>query len=184
MKDIVLAMIGTVGIAALALSMNNDKEVREDFSIAGFGFRPKLQKVDEKGNAIPVPQYPSVLKCTNKNKVVENYETNGRVVGNGLGSSKSTNMPFITPTPRLNQSVNRPSPSMNLPATIRYNTPSLSNMGITEDFQCNSVRENYSAKSGCLSPTSMNTKDFVGPDYRAGKLPPPEKKNRCNLPKR
>ena len=53
MKDFVLAIIGTVGIAALAMSMNDEnKPIREDFN-SGFAFRnSKLDKVvkDKKGN--------------------------------------------------------------------------------------------------------------------------------------
>ena len=156
MKDFVLALVGTVGIAALAMSMNNEtKQVREDF-ITGFPTRSKVQKTvrDSYGGlaAIPVDQVARI-KCgksgsapTPAPKTVEHYVSE-RIVGNGLGARDNTNMPFIQTSPHLNQTVNKPSPSLNLPSLIRYNAPSLSNMGVTEDFQCNnSVRENYAPK--------------------------------------
>ena len=49
MKDLVLAIIGTMGIAALAMSMNNEqnKPVREDFT--QFQMRRKTDKVTKDG---------------------------------------------------------------------------------------------------------------------------------------
>ena len=86
-------------------------------------------------------------------------------------------MPYITPTPHYNQTVNQPSPSLNLPALIRYNAPSLSNMGITENFQAQPqahLRENYENSSQCgkstasyMSPVS----DYVGVNYSSTPLP-------------
>ena len=43
MRDAVLAIVGTIGIAALVMSMNKDKnQVREDFN--GFSLRNRLDK--------------------------------------------------------------------------------------------------------------------------------------------
>jgi hypothetical protein len=184
MKDFVLAIIGTVGIAALAMSMNDEnKPIREDFN-SGFAFRnSKLDKVvkDKKGNvtSLAVDQIPNVSCASTpaRPKTVENYSAGHRVVGSGLGANDLTNMPYVTPTPHLNQTVNKPSPSMNLPALIRYNPPSLSNMGLTDDYQCNkSVRENYIPPQTCAKPQTpymSPVADYVGPAYTASPLPPP-----------
>lgn len=154
MKDLVLAIIGTIGIAALAVSMNNEqnKPVREDFT--QFQMRRRTEKVtlDDQGgqNQLPIDEVP-LVKCGKTTapvkRSVENYSS-GRVVGNGLGARDNTNMPFIHPTPHLNQTVNKPSPSLNLPSLLRYNAPSLSDMGVADDYQCNgSIRENYGTSS-------------------------------------
>lgn len=184
MKDFVLAIIGTVGIAALAMSMNNENsQIREDFN-SGFGYRnSKLQKVikDKYGNetSIQVDQIPNITCAstpTRSSKMIENYSTNNpKPVGSGLGASDITNMPYITPTPHLNQTVNKPSPSLQLPAIIRYNPPSLSNMGVTEDYQCNrSVRENYvpQTRMNASTPYMSPVDDYVGPNYSATPKPP------------
>lgn len=181
MKDFILAVIGTVGIAALAMSMNKENApIREDFN-SGFGYRnSKLQKVvkDKYGNenAIKVDQIPNIT-CKGAGKTVENYSMDRQrnAIGSGLGASNITTMPYITPTPHLNQSINKPSPSMNLPAIIRYNPPSLSNMGVTEDYQCNrSIRENYVPQT-CMNastPYMSPVEDYVGPSYSATPMPP------------
>ena len=183
MRDAVLAIVGTIGIAALVMSMNKEKnQVREDFN--GFSLRNRLDKTvknsknSEYVHAIPVDKDP-LVKCgpnsNSKPKSVEHF-SNSKVTGNGLGANTVTNMPYITPTPHYNQSVNQPSPSLNLPAVIRYNSPSLSNMGITENFQAqpHQVRENYENSSQCGRPTSSYmspVSEYVGSNYTATPLP-------------
>jgi hypothetical protein len=186
MKDFVLAIVGTVGIAALAMSMTNEnKPIREDFN-SGFAFRnSKLDKVvknDAKGNvtSLAVDQMPNVTCASTpaRPKTVENYSSrNNRVVGSGLGANEMTNLPYVTPTRHLNQTVNKPSPSMNLPAVIRYNPPSLSNMGVTEDYQCNKsgpIRENYTPPQTCMkaaTPYMSPVAEYPGSAYTASPLP-------------
>ena len=177
MNDFVLAIIGSVGIAALAMSMNDDTEIKENFN-PGFGFRTKLVKEvkDKNGNLhdIQVDQYPNITckKSNQPNKplypvgpIKENF------VGSGLGASNNTNLPYVTTTNHLNQTVNQPSPSLNLPSLIRYNPPSLNKMGITENFQCKQqpIRENYET-STCVkaaTPYMSPSPDMVGPNYSA-----------------
>ncbi len=198
MRDAVLAIVGTIGIAALVMSMNNEnnkKSIKEDF-IAGFGFRNRVDKVvktnknSDSVNAIPVDMDPNircgpVQKNQMKPKTVEHFSDNGkRAVGSGLGASAVTTMPFITPSPNYNQSINQPSPSLNLPAYIRYNAPSLSNMGITENFQQKQpLRENYqqptfdNSNQQCGKPTvsyMSPVSDYVGPAYTSSPLPKQE----------
>ena len=189
MNDLVLAIIGSVGIASLVMSMKDDankKEVREDFN--GFALRnSKLEKVvkDKHGNehGFAVDQYPNI-KCaaTPAKPIKENYANGngGHIVGNGLGSKDVTKMPYFTPTPHLNQTVNKPSPSLNLPSIIRYNPPSLSKMGVTEDYQCQkqapaALRENY-VEATCNKPSTpymSPVEDYVGPNYSATPRPTP-----------
>jgi len=191
MKDFVLAIIGTVGIAALAMSMNNDKkEIREDFA-GGFAFRTKVEKTVKNAyggeNAIAVQDVPCITYPSKQSKnTVEHYsQSSSKYTGSGLGANATTNMPYITTTPHLNQTVNKPSPSMHLPASIRYNPPSLSNMGVTDEYQCNSsVRENYTPPATCVQPYPMLVKEsgVVGPDYHAGDVQALEKNPNFNNP--
>lgn len=53
---------------------------------------------------------------------------------NSLGSSAVTRNDYVS-YPQFNQSTPLQSPSLNLPAQIRYNPPSLNNMGITNAYQ-------------------------------------------------
>jgi hypothetical protein len=184
MNDFVLAVIGSVGIAALAMSMNDaakKKGVREDFM---FPYRnSKLEKVrkDAHGNiqAIPVDEYPNIA-CGNKAPAaaprkapVEHFanRAGGRSAGSGLGAASVADMPYITPTPHLNQSVPKMSPSLNLPSLLRYNAPSLDKMGITDSYQCNRtpVRENYEApQSTCAQPSKpYMSGEVLGSNYSA-----------------
>ena len=180
MNDFVLAIIGSVGIAALAMSMNEDTEIKENFN-SGFGFRTKLVKEvkDKNGNQhdIQVDQYPNITCKKNSpsvnpspaplypvRPVKENF------VGSGLGANNNTRLPYVTPTNHLNQNVNQPSPSLNLPSLIRYNPPSLNKMGITENFQCKQpIRENFET-STCVKahvPYMSANSEMVGPNYSA-----------------
>jgi hypothetical protein len=145
MRDFVLAIVGTIGIVALAMSVENKKEVREDF-LGNFPMKTKLEKVIVKNGietSLEMDQYP-LVNLKQKPGSRENYGSRSRenYPGNCLGSSNVTNLPYVS-TSNLNQNVNQPSPSMNLPATIRYNAPSISNMGITDNFQNKQIRENF-----------------------------------------
>lgn len=173
MNDFVLAVIGSIGIATLVLSMKNEKnEIREDFN-SGFAYRNKLQKVtkDSNGNEHDLSSY-NCTKSTNilKNKTnsLENFEDK-RILGNGLGSKNITTSPYLVPTPHLNQNVNQPSPSLNLPSLLRYNAPSLSKIGVTENFQENKrIQENY---NNTPVPYMNNKQNTVPPNFVEGKLP-------------
>lgn len=184
MNDFVLAVIGSVGIAALAMSVNDaakKKSVREEFMM--FPARTRLDKLqkDEHGNiqAFPVDQYPNIKCGGNKGPApvrqapVEHFaaRAGGRSAGSGLGAASVADMPYITPTPHLNQSVPKMSPSLNLPSLLRYNAPSLDKMGITDSYQCNRtpVRENYEApQSTCAQPSKpYMSGEVLGSNYSA-----------------
>jgi hypothetical protein len=62
---------------------------------------------------------------------VENYASPSEL---GLGSAAVTRNDYVS-YPQFNQSTPLQSPSLNLPAQIRYNPPSLDKMGITNAYQ-------------------------------------------------
>jgi hypothetical protein len=147
MRDFVLAIVGTIGIVALSMSIQNKKGVREDF-LGNFPMKTKVEKVVLKNGietSLEMDQYP-LVNLKQKAGSRENYGSGcgsrENYPGNCLGSSNVTNLPYVS-TSNLNQNVNQPSPSMNLPAIIRYNAPSTSNMGITDNFQNKQIRENF-----------------------------------------
>ena len=189
MNDFVLAFVGSVGIAALVMSMNN--EVKEDFT--GCALKTtNLKKVSQSSNGtlteLAVDQYPNISQkaASKPNPIKENY-SQSRMVGNGLGAKDITTSPYVTPSPNYNQNVNQPSPSLNLPSLIRYNPPSLDKMGITENFQCNKpTRENYvNQTQSCKSvpvPYSSNANANPGPNYSASPLPAPKLNPNTNAP--
>ena len=65
--------------------------------------------------------------------VHENYEYTRENYQPALGADQVTDQPYVS-YPGYEQSITAPSPSLNLPAEIRYNPPSLNMMGITENF--------------------------------------------------
>lgn len=199
MNDFVLAIIGSIGIGALALSMKND-EIREDFMFPMKN--SKLNKVvkGEYGESeLKIDQYPNV-KCKdskpnkssnlkpNKMNSVEGFENRNQTLGNGLGARDITNSPYVTPTPHYNQTVNQPSPSLNLPSLLRYNPPSLSKMGITENFQekrQTPVREDYNSREMCNKPQHpyMSSNVYEVPaGYTASPLPKPVMNTQFQVP--
>ena len=163
MRDFVLTIIGVIGIFALAMSTKN---VKENFIQNA---RTKVEKVVKNKHgeyALPTDQMPLInapkAKINPSPKMtMENYKA-----GNGLGARDVTNLPYVTPTSHLNQNVNQPSPCLNLPSSIRYNPPSTSNMGITDNFQNKNIRENYT----------------VNPNYSSSPLPKQEVNQNFNYP--
>lgn len=155
MRDFVLAIIGAIGIFALAMSTKN---VKENFTQVAM--RPRMQLVHANGNALPVEQMalvnaPKPKVNPSSKMMMENYKA-----GNGLGARDVTNLPYVTPTSHLNQNVNQPSPSLNLPSIIRYNPPSTSNMGITDNFQNKSIRENYAPMNANYSSSPLEKEEL------------------------
>lgn len=167
MRDFVLAIVGTIGIVALAMSVENKKEVREDF-LGSFPMKTKLEKVVLKNGietSLEMDQYPLVnLKQKStpsrpSGPVRENYNP-----GNGLGSRDITNLPYVSNS-SLNQNVNQPSPSLNLPSIIRYNAPSTSNMGITDNFQNKQTRENFAPMLNANYSSSPVNKEDINKNF-------------------
>jgi len=160
--NLLLTLLGAVSVGALVMSMNKEDEIRENWW-AGISFTsqrneesvvngvptqiserdPKtiqsgLQQLQQTGNQQMMQQMqqlqsvsigPDAPAVTERFSYQSNYQPS-------LGSSAVTNNDYVS-YPQFNQSITAPSPSLNLPAQIRYNPPSLNNMGITENFSCN-----------------------------------------------
>ena len=203
MRDFVLAIVGTIGIVALSMSIQNKKEVREDF-LGNFPMRTKVEKVVLKNGietSLEMDQYPLVnLKQKSgpsgpsgpsrpsrpsgpsglsRENYRENYgcgssrenygsgSSHENYPGNCLGSRDVTNLPYVSNS-TLNQNVNQPSPSLNLPSIIRYNAPSTSNMGITDNFQNKQTRENFAP--------------MLNPNYTSSPMSKTEADKKFNFP--
>ena len=160
--NLLLTLLGAVSVGALVMSMNKEDEIRENWW-AGISFasqrneeevvngvptqiserNPKtiqsgLQQLQQIGNQQMMQQMqqlqsvsigPDAPAVTERFSYQSNYQPS-------LGSSAVTNNDYVS-YPQFNQSITAPSPSLGLPAQIRYNPPSLNNMGITENFSCN-----------------------------------------------
>jgi hypothetical protein len=203
--NLLLTLLGTVGIGALVMSMNKEDEIRENWwgniQLAAYdqpmqvvkGADGKTIVTDVSASnpqsvaaglstlaSVAVKQSMASLSSAqsaaaafggndnpNANNVQLTDTNEGFRYGNrydntyepyqydaryspSLGSSQVTANDYVT-YPNFEQSVMQPSPSLNLPAQIRYNPPSMNTMGITENFQCNknnaldhaNVVENY-----------------------------------------
>jgi hypothetical protein len=157
--NLLLTLLGAVSVGALVMSMNKDEEVRENF---WNGIQLSSQRVTMEmrpdGSFTEVNQRDpshiksnlSLLEIKGQNQMAnrliqqeelleEREDTQENFVhpaAGALGSGMVTDNNYVS-YPEFNQSVSAPSPSMNLPAQIRYNPPSTSTMGITENFACN-----------------------------------------------
>lgn len=173
--NLLLTVLGAVGISALLIGLNQKEEVRENWGPNGpLGLSARVERVyvnpenpqDVKAvNFAKTP--PNIEALQNRqmalaragvpddqqlsqlssfaisqaraqnaqfakavNPMVENYEH----PSNSLGSGAVTRNDYVS-YPQFNQSTPLQSPSLNLPAQIRYNPPSLNNMGITSAYQ-------------------------------------------------
>jgi hypothetical protein len=77
-----------------------------------------------------------------------------------LGSSAVTGNDYVS-YPQFNQSTPLQSPSLNLPAQIRYNPPSLNNMGITESYQSQPMDYAGLIEGFSDKPNRMNVATYV-----------------------
>jgi hypothetical protein len=179
--NLVLTLLGAVGIGALVMGMNKDDEIKEDFwnsiqlsakretvkvtvdkktgkrteSVVPFNdtavtTQKSLKQMQKSQNQQLMQKLASNQKLSfggpvekyepreNYQNVHENFEL---PYHQALGSSQVTGDNYVS-YPNFEQSVTQPSPSLNLPAQIRYNPPSLDKMGITESFQCNRPMSN------------------------------------------
>lgn len=185
--NLLLTLLGTVGIGALVMSMNKEEEIRENWwngiqfsayaqpeqvikgpdgkttvsdvsaqnpqSIAsGLSTLAKTSVQQSMAALSQAQMAASSLSGDDANPNPNNIEMErftydrygntyepyqyDRQYSPSLGSSQVTGNDYVT-YPNFEQSVMQPSPSLNLPAQIRYNPPSMNTMGITENFQCN-----------------------------------------------
>lgn len=199
--NLILTLLGAVGVGALVMGMNDTKEVKENFW-GSFPFKANLQyssaragaaqaamatgqpigsSVQAAPNAINFANYSAVhnpARTASQGVVLERFSNNAEQSQRytpSLGAAPVTgdSYPHVS-YPSFQQSIPKPSPSLNLPAQIRYNPPSLDKMGITEAYQCNTkvqkptnamdyagmVKENY------MAPTPGNPNP--GSNYAAG----------------
>lgn len=161
--NLLLTLLGAVSVGALVMSMNKEDEIRESW---WGNVQFASQRVQETVvNGVPTeisPSDPKTIKSGlqqlqqigNQQMMQQMQQLQSVQIGPGpesavsehfsyesnyqpsLGSSAVTNNDYVS-YPQFNQSISAPSPSLNLPAQIRYNPPSLNNMGITENFSCN-----------------------------------------------
>ena len=196
--NLLLTLLGAVGIGALVMSMNKDEEIRENWwgniqlgsqrqqqmNVNGVvsdvpsddpktikGGLQQLQRLGNQQMMQQMSQLQSVsIDGSNGPELKEgfNYQASYQP---SLGSSQVTDHAYVS-YPQFNQSITAPSPSLNLPAQIRYNPPSLNNMGITENFQAPRSMPNMSnmdyanVVEGYMSNDASNPSPV--PSYAAG----------------
>lgn len=218
--NLLLTVLGAVGVGALLLGMKQKDDVREDWGPQGMlnlGVRRERIKLNKSGqktaiNFAKTPngvqqnlqsiarmsrsgvsesaqmatlQQQALARASNQqsnfaklaNASIESYQA----PSTSLGSSAVTRNDYAS-WPQYNQSTPLQSPSLNLPAQIRYNPPSLNNMGITEAYQPSSsmdyagVVEGFAAQQtyadtytgnpgqGGLNKNNLNTGYVAGRD--------------------
>ena len=209
--NLLLTLLGAVGIGALVMGMNKDDEIKEDFwnsiqlrakretvrvtvnkktgkrteSVVPFNdtavtTKKSLQRIQKVQNQQLMQKLSSNQKLSfggpiaEKYEPRENYQNYQNVQENfeipyhqALGSSQVTGDSYVS-YPTFEQSVPQPSPSLNLPAQLRYNPPSLDKMGITEAFQCNRPMTNMdhaNVVEGYLSMDKTNPNPGAGYAY-------------------
>ena len=180
--NLLLTLLGAVGIGALVMGMNKDDEIKEDFwnsiqlsakretvkvtvdkktgkrteSVVPFNdtavtTKKSLQRLQKAQNTQLAMKLAANQSLSFGGPVSETYEPRENYQNvhenfempyhQSLGSSQVTGDSYVS-YPNFEQSVPQPSPSLNLPAQLRYNPPSLDKMGITEAFQCNRPMSN------------------------------------------
>jgi hypothetical protein len=200
--NLLLTLIGAVGIGALVMGMNKDDELREDwwggihFSATRETVKRHTDKngcvtesvVNPKDTNITTQQSLKRLQKEQARNLQAKMAANSKLAfGNGvksnegydpeypiqenfeqdrdqqyhLGSNQVTG-DYYASFPNYQQSVTQPSPSLGLPAHIRYNPPSLDKMGITENFQ----NRNGDVVEGYMSTFDQNPTPAA--DYTSG----------------
>lgn len=173
--NLLLTVLGAVGIGALLVGMNQKEEVRENWGPQGMlNITPRVERVylnkdTQEPTALNFAQAPpnieaaktqlsrlqragvpesqqlaqltqfAVARANNQNAqfakaVNPTVETFQNPSNYSLGSGAVTRNDYVS-YPQFNQSTPLQSPSLNLPAQIRYNPPSLDKMGITSAYQ-------------------------------------------------
>lgn len=170
--NLLLTVLGAVGIGALLVGMNQKEEVHENW--LNYPFATTIERVYENPttqqlSAVNFAQTPPQIEALKTqlsrleragvpegqqltqlstfaqtraneqnaqfakavNPTVESFENPSSY---SLGSGAVTRNDYVS-YPQFNQSTPLQSPSLNLPAQIRYNPPSLNNMGITSAYQ-------------------------------------------------
>jgi len=182
--NLLLTVLGAVGVGALLLGMKEKENIKENFGpngplgLGGRIERVRYNKKTGKTTAVNFAKTPTALKqnlkqitkmenagVTNPSQQLATLQTMAIARANNqtqfardslpqvgqvgsvenyappnnqsLGSGMVTSNDYVS-YPQFNQSTPQQSPSLNLPAQIRYNPPSLNNMGITSAYQSDS----------------------------------------------
>lgn len=163
--NLILTLLGGVGLCALVMSLNKKDEIRENFWNAiqftsqeidasdPVTIKGGLQQLQKVGNQQLMQQMQQLQQVSiggekpmaEKKESVERFTYDSHYQPT-LGSAQVTNYDYVS-YPGFQQSVSAPSPSLNLPAQIRYNPPSLNTMGVTENF---------------VPPRQMSNMDYAG----------------------
>ena len=157
MSDLIITILGIVGLSAIAMSYGN--EVKEPY-MTNVGMKsitekvmvsqPKMQggrQQQMKVSAINVADYPKYSQNTMSQK---------------LGSSASTSMPYVS-HPAYQQSTPLTSPNIDLPAFVRYKPPTKSQMGITEAYSCkNGNSQRPQTREGYMDMSPNSAGGFMG----------------------
>ena len=166
--NVLLTLLGAVGIGALVMGMNQE-EVKEDWW-AGINFRAEKKRVqvttDENGRILheqqldgpDIDQGMQELQRVNVQQTMTNLQSvqsvsfgdndtkeNFEHYSPSLGSGTMTGNHYVS-YPDYQQTVNQPSPSLGLPAIIRYNMPSDDKIGITSNFRGPTVVEGWQSQ--------------------------------------
>ena len=192
--NLLLTVLGAVGVGALLLGMKEKENIKENWGpqgMLGLTFRKERVRVNKKNpnekSAVNFSKTPNELQ-QNFNQIqkmsragvndparqMATLQTQALARASGLSKLARSSLPEVgtmiptypptrTPTvenyaapnnqslgagmvtsndyvsyPQFNQSTPQQSPSLNLPSQIRYNPPSLNNMGITSAYQSDS----------------------------------------------
>jgi len=174
--NVLLAVLGSIGVGALLMSMDQKKSVKENW--VGCALKNKVEAVvaDKYGETNSLNFADDIyIKGNSRGKQmqqrqpkVEHFEN--RNVGLGGAAVTGDKFPFVT-QPNYQQSTPLRSASIGLPASIRYNAPSNDKMGMTDSYQCKRtpLTENYEAAMGkSVQFHAPGTDVYPGPNYVAG----------------
>lgn len=213
--NLLLTILGAVGVGALVMGLNKNDTIREDWNMIP-SFQKTLVTNQVDGNNISSANFAQNVPLRNARQAVARLERAGvpqdvqlsqlksQAAVNasrqratlqkafnptqltrqsvehyaspselGLGSSAVTQNDYVS-YPQFNQSTPLQSPSLNLPAQIRYNPPSLNNMGITESYQSHPMDYAGLVEGFSDKPTRMNVATYVsnpeGINVQSGQL--------------
>ena len=166
-----LAFLGAVGIGALVMGMKQE-EVKEDWwgggSIAFTTENRQIEvEVDKNGiikceRELPqninrgiqtiaqqgIQQTMQAMQVAQSVSLEEGYQA----PHSNLGSGQVTPDYYVS-YPQHEHSVTQPSPSLGLPAVVRYSLPDHSTMGLTDQFDCNTITEGWQVPESALNPS-------------------------------
>lgn len=142
--NLLLTLLGTVGIGALIMGLQNKEENKEKFT--NVGLKSVMQTVagGQSKSAIRGEPMKNTVSSTVHN-----------MPASRLGSSASTNQPFVS-IPTYQQSTPLRSPSIALPPMAKYKPTTRSNMGITEAYNPKQFAEGY------MDMPANNSQGFMG----------------------